>query len=82
MKRWLLALLLLLAAAGVACVVLIVRESDAAERRRAEAPRPVEDSTKALRKAAEFLQPDTKSDIRFGRSRSSAQPTPQPTTAP
>lgn len=56
----------MLAAAGAVCVFVIVRET---RERDARATRqPAEDPRQAFRKAGEFLQPDTKNDLRFGRS--------------
>lgn len=47
---------------------------------RIERERRMSDAQKALSKAAEFLKPDTTSDLRFGR-KASATPTPS-TPAP
>ena len=79
MKRSLLVLLLIVAAAGAAWFIVVIRETQEPGRRpenETAAREHASESQQALRRAAEFLQPDTKSDIRFGKPKSHGQPTP------
>lgn len=65
--------LFLLALVTVSAVVAVLREHATEQRaRESQARQHASDTQAALRKTAEFLMPDTKSDIRFGKSKASA----------
>jgi type II secretory pathway pseudopilin PulG len=66
-------LLLLLALLTVTAVLLVLRQHGTEQHEReSQALQHASNAQDALRKTAEFLMPDTKSDIRFGKSKSAA----------
>lgn len=75
-------LLILLAFVTVTTAAVVLHQRREQQRvRELRAQQHASDTQTALRKTAEFLMPDTKSDIRFGKPRSSAPAsTPTPAT--
>ncbi len=69
-------IILLVALVGSLCIVLVQQHGK--KRGHAETPmlQRIEESNRALKKTAEFLQPDTTSDIRFGQSINTPSPKP------
>lgn len=83
-RKYRLLLVLLIALVVVTAASVLLSSGAGEKRRREEAARQHSiENQKALNKTAEFLKPDTSSDIRFGKAKShvaTQQPTPTPTT--